>query len=156
MAKRPGTPHCFTVAQANAMLPLVRAIVGDIVRLARELVDRQQRLQNLMVDRPERDASDPYVDELQQVGAQLERDERQLGEYVKELQDLGVELKGPLEGLVDFPTVIDGKPALLCWKYDEPEVLFWHDLVSGFAGRQPLTADACSHPDESQGLDRLA
>ena len=38
--------------------------------------------------------------------------------------------------------MIDGREAFLCWKLDEPEVLFWHDLEAGFAGRQSLTADA--------------
>ena len=34
----------FTVAEANATLPLVRAIVRDIARLAHDLRERQVRL----------------------------------------------------------------------------------------------------------------
>jgi hypothetical protein len=44
-----------------------------------------------------------------------------------------------MKGLVDFPTIMDGRTVCLCWKLDEPEVLFWHEWDSGFAGRQPLT-----------------
>jgi hypothetical protein len=65
-----------------------------------------------------------------------------LGDYVVELKKRSVEPKNPPEGLVDFPTIIDGREAFLCWKLDEPEVLFWHELEAGFAGRQSLTAES--------------
>jgi len=45
-----------------------------------------------------------------------------------------------VRGLVDFPALVDGKEVYLCWKLGEPEVLFWHDMDAGFAGRQSLTA----------------
>jgi hypothetical protein len=73
-----------------------------------------------------------------------------LQEYVEELRHLGVEPKGAVEGLVDFPCQIDGRIVLLCWKLGEPEVLYWHDLDTGFAGRQPLTAGAMSGDFDNQ------
>lgn len=127
----------FTPEQANAMLPLVRAITRDIVELATDIMERKQRVESLVKARPGR-GSDVYADELQQTEEDLEKDIKRLQAYVDELLELGVELKSPLDGLVDFPSQIDGKPALLCWKLGEPAVLFWHDLDSGFAGRQPL------------------
>src|SRR4029079_9459155 len=72
--------------------------------------------------------------------ADLERDATRLQEYVDELRELGVEPKGAVEGLVDFPWMLEGRLVLLCWGVGESEVLHWHDLESGFAGRQPLTA----------------
>ncbi|MFO0818841.1 MAG: DUF2203 domain-containing protein [Pirellulales bacterium] len=138
----------FTVEQANAMLPLVRAITRDIVELANEVMERKQRLELLVKDRPSRTA-DVYRDELSLTEEEIDKDVARLQGYVEELMELGVELKGPLEGLVDFPTQIDGKPALLCWKLGEPAVGFWHDLDSGFAGRQPLTDRTCCEPGES-------
>ena len=130
----------FTLEQANSMLPLVRAIVRDIVELSRELVDRKQRLELLVRDRPAK-TSALYSEELEQIEVDLEKDVQRLQAYVDELIELGVELKSPIDGLVDFPSVIEGKPALLCWKLDEPAVLYWHDLESGFAGRQPIGPD---------------
>jgi hypothetical protein len=41
-------------------------------------------------------------------------------------------------GLIDFPSLRAGREVWLCWKYDEPQVAYWHDLQSGFAGRQPI------------------
>lgn len=133
------TQKLFTLEQANNMLPLVRAIVTDLSQLYGELVERQQRLEHLSSGR-DRDASDPYSDELRQMEQQMDRDRDRLREFVQELAELGVECKDPGQGLIDFPCEMEGRVVNLCWKLDEPEVLFWHELDAGFAGRQPLTA----------------
>lgn len=142
----------FTIEQANAMLPLVRAICSDLSNLARDVMERRHRLALLTAGR-ELKAGDPYSDELAHMEAELERDAARLQEYVDELRELGVEPKGALEGLVDFPCEVEGRVAYLCWKLGEPEVLYWHDLDAGFAGRQPLTAgsvaDGYGQDDES-------
>ena len=42
-------------------------------------------------------------------------------------------------GLVDFPSIRDGQEVYLCWvESEEDEIGFWHDLDSGYAGREPL------------------
>ena len=121
------------------MLPLIRAITGDLVQLSRDIIERRQRLDHLTVGR-EVEVGDPYSDELAQIEDELEKDSLRLQEYVAELRQLGVEPKSAPEGLVDFPAMMDGRLVYLCWKYGEPEVVYWHDLDAGFAGRQPLTA----------------
>jgi hypothetical protein len=130
----------FTVEQANAVLPLVRAIVVDLVRLSNEVIERRQRVSALLGGR-DRNARDVYGEELTQIEEELEHDAERLKEYVDELRDLGVEPKSGPDGLVDFPATMDGRPVYLCWKLGEPEVLHWHDLDAGFMGRQPLVAE---------------
>lgn len=136
----------FTIEQANAMLPLVRAITGDLANLARDVMQRHHRL-SVLTNGRELKSHDPYSDELAQMKAELERDGLKLQGYVAELRELGVEPKGAIEGLVDFPCEMDGRTVYLCWRLGEPEVLFWHDLESGFGGRQPLTAETLSGGD---------
>ncbi len=131
----------FTPEEANATLPLVGAIVGDMVRLAQDVMERRERLSFLM-NRKGPESGEFYRDELAQVQAELEEDAARLQEYVRELTDLGVEPKSAAEGLVDFPSEMDGRKVYLCWRLGEPEVLFWHELSAGFAGRQPLVAEA--------------
>jgi hypothetical protein len=138
----------FTVDEANARLPLVRAIVNDLVQLATELSERRDRLNQLSRGRSG-SASDVYRAEVEQVEQELEKDSERLADYLRELLELGVEPKSAMSGLVDFPTIIDGKLAYLCWKQDEPEVLYWHSLDAGFAGRQSLTADSLAGSDHS-------
>ena len=147
---KPRYRKLFTVEQANAMLPLVRAIVGDLSRLYRDLVGRHERLEHLASSRKSA-KGDPYADELQQMESELERDKLKLREYVSELQQLGIECKDPGRGLIDFPSEMDGNIVYLCWQLDEPEVLFWHDIDAGFAGRQSLTAGSVA--DSSADFD---
>jgi hypothetical protein len=128
----------FTVEQANAVLPLVRAITTDLVELSREVIERRQRLALLTAGR-QNTPRDPYSEELSQIEEELDKDQTRLQGFVQELRELGVEPKSA-EGLVDFPSQMDGRLVYLCWKLGEPEVLHWHDLDAGFGGRQPLTA----------------
>jgi hypothetical protein len=133
----------FTPEEANACLPLVRAIAEDMSRLCREVVDRRQRL-SFLRERQPRGGADPYQEELSQVEEDLQRDMAQLQEYVDELRQLGVEPKSALEGLIDFPAMLDGRLVYLCWKLGEPGVLYWHELEAGYQGRHPFSERAAS------------
>ncbi len=143
----------FTIEQANAMLPLVKAITSDLAGLATEVMDRRHRLAVLTAGR-ELKPGDPYADELAQTEAEIEQDIVRVQEYMAELRALGVEPKGAMEGLVDFPSLLDGRIVFLCWRLGEPEVLHWHELDAGFAGRQSLTAGSVS--DGYGGDDSLS
>jgi hypothetical protein len=134
----------FTIEDANAMLPLVKAITSDLSELSREVIDRRERLAALRSSRPAKQSRDAYADELSQIEEELEKDTARLHEYVEELRALGVEPKNGPEGLVDFPAMMDGRVVFLCWRLGEPEVLHWHEIEAGFAGRQPLCAESMS------------
>lgn len=130
----------FTVREANQCLPLVRAIVEDIVCHSRDVEERRQRLAAIrqISGGSHQNVQNVYSEELEQVELDLERDSERLYEYIDELAELGVELKDPLSGLVDFPTLMGGREAYLCWKLGEEDVSFWHELDAGFQGRQSL------------------
>ena len=80
----------FTIEEANAALPLVRAIVRDLVHLSQEVTERRQRVSFLLNNR-ERNENDPYWQELAAVEASLEQDSLRLREYVDELRQLGID-----------------------------------------------------------------
>ena len=130
----------FTLAEANQRLPLVRAIVSDIVELFRDVNERRQRLIEL-VERNQlgsKRVASPYTEELEQMQADIQADYERLNAFAHELAELGIELKDPNIGLIDFPTLVDGREAYLCWKLGEPEVGFWHELTAGVQGRQSV------------------
>lgn len=130
----------FTVEEANQRLPLVRVIVQDIVELFRDIRERRERLTSVRRLRGEKTAPGRlYSEELDQIEDEIRKDEERLSGYIGELAELGVEFKDPVIGLVDFPAVINDRVVYLCWKLGEPEVQFWHELDTGFAGRQDVT-----------------
>jgi len=131
---------CFTVEEANATLPLVRAIVSDLANLSQELIERRRRLSYLLAGHDANDR-DLYHQELVQVEEDMEKDARQLREYVEELRALGIEPAHGPEGIVTFPSMLAGRQVRLSWKLGEPEVMYWHEVDGGFRQRRPLCAD---------------
>jgi hypothetical protein len=61
-----------------------------------------------------------------------------LRETLSEIHASGCSIKDVETGLVDWYALHDGAEILLCWRFGEREVGFWHDLESGFAGRRPV------------------
>lgn len=142
--KRPADKKYFTVPEANATLPLVGAIVKDIADLASQLRDRHERVQRL-AGSPKGRMAEAYEEELVLFQQEQQRCEDRMREYVTELTSLGVELKDYYTGLIDFPAWMDGHEVYLCWRLGEPEVAHWHELDTGFAGRQKLKAGAATY-----------
>lgn len=122
----------FTVKEANSLLPNVRPIVHKIQRAHRRLVT-QQTAAKLAAEGAEHGGGGlPDGSRY----AQLLLD---LSVGAGELETLGIQLKDYGHGLIDFPSMRDGRVVLLCWKADEGDnIEWWHDVEAGFAGRQPL------------------
>jgi hypothetical protein len=124
----------FTVEQANRTLPLVRRIVEDVVQQHRRWRDAVLEL-DLAESAPQGDEASRRLLKVERETQQLARE---LDGYQRELEALGIQLKDRRLGLVDFPSDLDGRRVLLCWRLGEPEVQFWHEIDSGYTGRQPL------------------
>ena len=140
----------FTVEEANQRLPLVRVIVSDIVNLFADVHERRQRLAEIreLPSVANRSTDNVYSEELDEMRRQLQQDNGRLDEFVRELLELGAQLKDPSVGLIDFPTIIDGREALLCWKQGEDEIGYWHEKDAGFSGRQSLLQGSMSTDNE--------
>lgn len=125
----------FTVERANRTLPLVRKIVEDVVR--------QHRLWREKILELDLVASAARAGEPRERAEELEREAqglaREIDGFQQELDRLGIQLKDRRLGLVDFPSEMNGRRILLCWRLGEPEVQFWHEVDGGYAGRQPLS-----------------
>lgn len=82
----------------------------------------------------------PYAD---LVAKKNERDEAsaKIVDVIAKIQETGCLVKDVDEGLIDFPSLIEGQEALLCWKLGEHRIEYWHGLEDGFAGRKRLDGD---------------
>lgn len=116
----------FTPAEANRTLPLVRRIVQDVLERGRARRALQAQDDPTVADQ---DRFTVLVSELEALLAELE--------------EVGCTFRSPgFEfGLVDFPGIIDGELVHLCWRDDEPELIYYHDPFAGFAGRRPIPAE---------------
>ena len=76
--------------------------------------------------------------EVAEKAAQLDALVEEMTRKIAELEDLGVQLKDLDYGLVDFPAERYGESVMLCWKYGEPDVSFWHKPNEGYNWRKPI------------------
>ena len=127
-----GARH-FTVEQANATLPLVRRIVQDIVTQFRLWNEKMNEID--LVAASGRAADNDIASRLE---AEAQVLAREIEGFRRELADLGIEMKDPGIGLIDFPSTMGSRPIYLCWRLGESEVGYWHEIHAGYAGRQPL------------------
>jgi hypothetical protein len=125
----------FTVDHANRTLPLVRRIVEDVVREHQRWQETIAELDTASVE-ARTDLPDPRIQRLERQATQIARE---IDAFQAELEALGIQLKDRRIGLIDFPSELDGRRVLLCWRLGEPSVQFWHDEDAGFSGRQPLS-----------------
>ena len=64
-----------------------------------------------------------------------------ISEHLQAIQELGVLVKDLDIGLCDFQHMMEGRVVYLCWKLGEAEIRWWHEVNSGYSGRQPLESE---------------
>jgi hypothetical protein len=123
----------FTLGEARGLLPRLRKL------LARLSSEREVLIS--MRDEVNRAREKSEFGGGTRVGPSYLMHLMAFSEIVQEIESLGVLVKDFGTGLVDFPHELDGRIVYLCWKPDEDEIGWWHEVDSGFAGRHPLGED---------------
>ena len=126
----------FTLQQASALLPRLTSTLTQM----QEVKGRYDRFEREVEEVSNRMASNGHLVEkdLNEARQELARATAELKDFIERLQDMGCELKDIDQGLVDFPAEREGREVYLCWKLGEDDIRWWHELDTGFAGRQPL------------------
>lgn len=119
----------YTRAEANSMLPRLESLLGDL-RDARDRLTDSELHEVLGDSAPTNGGGDAG----RKVGEAFLEVRAMLGA----LEQLGLVMRDLERGLIDFPALLDGREAYLCWQAGEEEVAFWHGLEEGFAGRRPI------------------
>ncbi|MBX5464069.1 MAG: DUF2203 domain-containing protein [Clostridia bacterium] len=136
----------FTVAEANALLPLLEDRILLLQRLLRE--GRQHAEASERIRAVGRRADGRLIMQAdyrleRQAVRQLLREGRGV---VAELEALGCQLRDVETGIVDFPTLLEGRDAMLCWQIGESYVGHYHGVHDGFGDRRPLAPESHSLP----------
>ena len=113
----------FTPEEAKKTLPLVKKIVKDILDASFQVRTIAEQMGSAAKENPE-------VQKL------LEN----ISYFMKELEEIGCYYKdwNFSAGLVDFPAVINGEEVFLCWRSDEEEIIYYHGINEGYAGRKRI------------------
>ena len=120
----------YTREEARNLLPQLRKWLTDLNQLRADLQRYEKRLSGLAEQGA--DAGGETVNNWIRALADMQQI---LGEF----QRRRIFIKDLARGLLDFPAIIGGKEVFLCWESDETDVEFWHDLETGFGGRERLS-----------------
>lgn len=120
----------FTVEEANQLLPHILSVFEKIHSIREQLGERKENLEKVHKAAPGNGGG--------KEGAELVSLSESVARLVAGLEEQGILVKDIDAGLVDFPYLREDREVFLCWKMGEKEVAFWHDLETGYRGRQPL------------------
>jgi hypothetical protein len=122
--------HYFTLAGANAALQIVKPLMEKIQVIRQNILAQKPEIWSVV----EKAAGNGGSKEASLLALDFE----QLDQYVHQIQETGAILKDINIGLLDFSAWRDNHEVYLCWKYGEQNIEYWHEIESGFAGRQPI------------------
>lgn len=129
-------PRYFTVEQANRLLPEVVPLL-ETLRKHKHSIDSLRREQAALQAKARSNGHNRAA-EIADVSGKIERLTNESSDLLARITALGVEVKDIEMGLIDFLSLHGGRRIYLCWKLGEPSVAYWHDLETGYAGRQPI------------------
>jgi hypothetical protein len=119
----------YTLDEAQAALPWVVERI-ELLRSARVRLTDEEVREALSEAAPMNGGGDP--------GREVSEAFLDMRTALTELQAMEIVLRDLDRGLIDFPALRDGREVYLCWEEGEDQIGFWHDLDSGYGGRQPL------------------
>jgi|ERR1051326_1111703 hypothetical protein len=120
----------FTLDEARALLPTLREIFASIQK-HKAALEKAEEASSKELERTGGDVGGKSVRQLVQSMTGLQ-------ESVTQIVQKGIQVKDLDRGLVDFPSIRDGREVFLCWELEEDDIEFWHDIEAGYAGRERL------------------
>jgi len=120
----------FTLEEARALLPLLREILDQVHTSKTSLEESESELSKES-KRTGGDIGGGHVSQLMESMANLR-------DGIAKITAMGIQIKDLDRGLIDFPSIREGREVFLCWELEEDDIEFWHDIESGYAGRERL------------------
>ena len=128
-AEESGHERHFSLEEANSLLPRLKPLLRQLRDAKDELTDSEAH-EALSEAAPANGGGA----EGRKVGIAF----LEVRRLLEALAEAGIVLRDIDRGLVDFPAIVEGREAYLCWELGEDEISYWHDLSSGYRGREPL------------------
>jgi hypothetical protein len=122
------TKH-YTRDEARALLPQIRDWLAKLNRFRADVERYDQRLSGMNTEG--QDTGGETVNNWIRALAGMQA-------ILAEFQQRQILIKDLSRGLIDFPAIVGGKEIFLCWESDEDDIEFWHDLETGYGGREKL------------------
>jgi hypothetical protein len=128
----------FTFEEATTLLPVLRTLLKRAMEGKRLIETVEKELQDLRHRILLNGGLSVDVPAVAHRRAERDKALQEIKDSLAEIEAIGVQVKDLDIGLLDFPCVVEDEIVLLCWKYGEEKIGFWHGLEEGFRGRKPI------------------
>ncbi|GAC1414998.1 MAG: hypothetical protein NVS9B15_07550 [Acidobacteriaceae bacterium] len=128
----------FTLAEAQTLLPVLEALLrrAQAAAARTHTADREmQALQHRIFL-----SGGLHVNVASAAHRRAERDKsaQEVKDTVAEIEAIGARVQDLESGLLDFPSLAEGRTILLCWRLGEPAILHWHGEEESAEKRRSL------------------
>ena len=121
----------YTMEEANKILPEIKNKLMNLIEL-KEAISVFGTI-NISFD----DLEEDYLNNIRR-GKKFHKLHYNFFKMLEELEGSGVFIKDLNQGLIDFYSKFEGRDILLCWKFGEDKIDYWHEIADGFNGRQSV------------------
>jgi len=127
----------FSVSQARAVLPDVEKVLRKVMRV-REKIEILLEAEEPVVEFSNDEGFHAFVSQNVKVNKEFHKLYFQFYASLESLHKMGVQLRDIDDGIVDFPSRLQGRKGFLCWQVGEGEMLSWHDEDVDVEERVPI------------------
>ena len=130
----------FTLGEAQTLLPVLESLLqrarASALRGAEVELEMQRLNQRIFL------SGGMHVDVAAAARRRAERDKAALDAKttIEEIEEIGAHVQDLEAGVLDFPSHVEGREALLCWRIGEATISYWHDVDESAEQRRPLDA----------------
>ena len=123
----------FTVESAQKQIPKIKKSLLRLQNL-KKMIDA---ILSVRID-PNEIGFEEFLETNTKLNKEYHKLSYEFYQELEKLEKIGCLLKDLEQGLVDFYCKFEGRDIFLCWRLGESKIKAWHEIDSGFIGRQPL------------------
>ena len=121
----------FTLEEAQQKIPLISKLMSDVMQLRRAL----ESLNSIEIEYEEDEAEEIN---FMTMNKEFHKLSYKFYRKLELVENIGCVVKDIDIGLVDFLSLFQGREILLCWRYGETDISYYHEHDQGYTQRKPI------------------
>lgn len=128
----------FSPEKANALIPKVAPLVEELWNKRRDLAIRLLETDPVLRGTEPMTHSRMAAPRSPFTPGRFSEQKAEIVRIINRIEAHGCVVKDIDLGLIDFPSMRDGRAVYLCWKAGEERIMYWHAMDEGFSERKEL------------------
>jgi hypothetical protein len=144
-------PRYFRLEEAQELLPAVEQLLRGAIESRGRMAEAEGEMMELRRHVIAMGGVRPDASRALMMRARRDSAAEDVKRSLEAIEGLGVQVKDLEIGLIDFPTLYQGREVLLCFRVGETGIGYWHETEGGFRGRRPIDRDFIDNHEGGSG-----